>query len=102
MTITAEELEQRLSAVEQELARLKLQIERRPADETPAERGARLLRESLASQSAISAAAEKAFDEMGISGAAVGIEKLREMMLASGVDPTDNSFSREIIAMRDE
>lgn len=100
MSTTIEALEQRLVAVEQELARLR--TERRPAEESSAERGARLLREAALSQPAISAATAKAFAEMGITGEPVGIEKLQQMMLAAGVDPNDNAFSREIIAMREE
>lgn len=102
MPATIEALEQRLAAVEQELSRLRMQLDRRAVEETSAERGARLLREAALSQPAISAAAAKAFADMGITGEPVGIEKLREMMLADGLDPNDNAFSREIIAMRDE
>ena len=32
----------------------------------------------------------------------VGVEKLREMMIADGIDPNDNEFSRGIIEMREE
>ena len=44
----------------------------------------------------------KLYAKMGITGPPVGNEKLTEMMLADGVDPNDNAFSREIIAMREE
>jgi hypothetical protein len=100
MSTTIEALEQRLAAVEQELARLRM--ERRPAEESPAERGARMLREAALAQPEIAAGWRKAMEEMGITSEPVGIEKLREMMLADGVDPNDSAFSREIIAMRDE
>lgn len=42
------------------------------------------------------------FAEMGMRGAAVGAEKVQEMMAACGVKPEENMFSREIIAMREE
>jgi len=61
-----------------------------------------LWREADLHQAEISAAAAAAFAEMGISGAPVGPEKLREMMLADGVNPEDNQFSRGIIEMREE
>jgi hypothetical protein len=102
MSTTIEALEQRLAAVEQDLARLRLHLEQRPAEESSAERGTRLLRDADLSQPAISAATAKAFAELGITGEPVGIEKLHEMMLAAGVDPNDSAFSREIIAMREE
>ena len=72
------------------------------ANQTAAERGAMLWREASLRQAEISAAAAAAFAEMGISGAPVGPEKLREMMLADGVNPEDNQFSRGIIEMREE
>lgn len=40
--------------------------------------------------------------EMGVSGEPVGAEKLQEMMIAEGVNPEDNQFSRGIIEMREE
>jgi len=102
MPMTLEDLEKRLAVLEQEVARLRLLIERRLADETAAERADRLLREAKASQPAISAAVAKAFEQMGITAEPVGAEKLQEMMIASGINPDDNEFSREIIAIREE
>src|SRR5262249_31950158 len=102
MAMTLEELEKRLAAVEQEVKELRQMHERRLVEETTAQLRPRLLREARASQPAISAAVDKAFKEMGITGEPVGHEKLREMMAASGINPEDNFFSREIIAMREE
>jgi hypothetical protein len=101
MATTLEELEQRVMQIEQELAHLRQRVERLPHEETPAARGARLLREAKASQGAISAAVAKAYAEMGITREPVGPEKLREMMAECGVKAEDNVFSREIIAMRE-
>ncbi len=102
MAATVEELEKRVSQLEQEVTRLKRLVEESPVEETPAERGARLLREAKASQAAISAAVAKAFEAMGITGEPVSPEELREMMAECGVKAEDNIFSREIIAMREE
>ena len=102
MATTVKELAKRVSELEQEVARLRELVEKKPREETPAERGARLLREAKASQAAISAAVAKAFEQMGITGEPVGVEKLREMMIASGIKPEDNVFSRGIIEMREE
>jgi hypothetical protein len=102
MATTLEELEKRVVQVEQEVARLRRFLEKPPADETPAERGARLLREAKASQAAISAAVAKAFEEMGITGEPIGAEKVQEMTRACGIKPEDNEFSRAIIEMREE
>src|SRR5262249_55234703 len=100
MATTLEEMEKRLLRLEEDVANLKQLFVRQRIDETPAERGARLLREAKANQPAISAAVAKAFAEMGIVGKPVGIEKLREMMIECGIKPEDNEFSRDIIAMR--
>ena len=102
MPVTLEDLEKRLAALEQEVASLRQRLEGPPADETPLERGARLWREAKASKAALSALAEKVFAEMGITGEPPGHERLMQMMLEAGVDPNDNAFSREIIAMREE
>jgi DNA-binding transcriptional regulator LsrR (DeoR family) len=72
------------------------------AEQTAAERGAKLLREASLNQDRIAASWAAAMREMGISGEPVGPEKLREMMLADGVNPEDNQFSRGIIEMREE
>jgi hypothetical protein len=101
MATTLEELEKRVIALEQEVAALRGQAEPVP-DPKPWWWDVPMLREARAQQAAISAAAAEAFAKMGITGPPVGHEKLREMMLAGGVDPNDNAFSREIIAMREE
>jgi hypothetical protein len=104
MSEDLERLEQRLAAVERELAALRERLDRLvpPVDETPAERGARLLREARASQPAVSAAVAKAFAEMGITGEPIGPEEVQRRMIAEGIRPEDNIFSRGIMEMREE
>jgi len=97
-----EELEKRVTALEQQVAALREREERRLIEETAAERGVRMLREAKASQAAISAAVAKAFAEMGITAQPIGAEKLQQMLLAEGVKPEDNILSRAIIEMREE
>lgn len=101
MAATVEELEKRLEQVEEKLARLQQLVEK-PLDETPAQRGARMLRDARANQAAISAGWAKAMEEMGIHGEPIGAEKVQEMMLACGINPEDNEFSRTLIEMREE
>jgi hypothetical protein len=72
------ELEQRLAALEEEVTRLRQRVDP-PLDETPAEHGARLIREARADQARSSAHMDRVFAAMGITGEAPGIEKLREM-----------------------
>ncbi|MGH9768029.1 MAG: hypothetical protein ACREAB_11390 [Blastocatellia bacterium] len=72
------------------------------ANQTAAERGARLRRNAELNQERIAAGWAAAMREMGVSGEPVGAEKLQEMMIAEGVNPEDNQFSRGIIEMREE
>lgn len=102
MAMTLEELERRMIRIEQDLARLQQQVETPPQVERPTARGAQLLRETQRNQAAISAAITQAFAEMGITGEPIGAEQVQEMMRACGMQPDDNAFSRDIIAMREE
>jgi hypothetical protein len=102
MSTTLEDVEKRLTTLEEEVASLRKLFVRPQAEETPAERGARLLREAALSQAQLTAGWAKAMAEMGIVGKPVGIERLREMIAACGIKPEDNACSREIIAMREE
>jgi hypothetical protein len=79
MASRLKELEARLAQLEEEVRRLRRKVEGPFTDETPAERGARTIREGLASQASIDAAAEKLFQQMGITGEPPGMEKLRAM-----------------------
>jgi len=100
---TLEELERRVTALEQELARLRLaahQTGKQTADRTSDVRS--VLGKFMVDQALISAGIDKAFQEMGIKGEPVGPEKLQKMVAACGFKPEDNEFSREIIAMREE
>ncbi len=101
MATTLEELEKRVTALEQEMAKVRGEAAP-PPDPKPWWWDIPMLRKSREQQAELSAAVAKAFAEMGITGPPVGHDKLMEMMLASGVDPNDNAFSREILAMREE
>ena len=101
MATNLEDLEKRLAALELEVADLRAKAEP-PIDETPAERGARALRQAKRNQAAHRAAIAKAFAEMGITGEPIGAENVQKMIAAGGVDPEDNAFSRGIIEMREE
>lgn len=102
MATTLDTVERRLAALEQEMLALRQLLHGRLSGETPAECGARLLREAKASQAAISAGAVKAFAEVGIAERAADGQNLEALMAASGIRPEDNLFSREILAMREE
>ena len=97
MAATLEELEKRLTIIEEELA-----LRRQPTVETPAQRGARLLRTAKPEQARMSATMAKVLADLGISGEPIGAEKLQQMMLADGINPEENQFSRGIIEMREE
>jgi len=66
------------------------------------ESGARLLREAEAQRAQTVRAWDNAMAAMGISGRPIGAKVLRQMMIAEGVNPENNEFSRGIIEMREE
>ncbi len=102
MTISLEAFAERLTAVEAELVRLRQALMGRPAEETAAERGARLLRDTALSAGAMAAGWAKALEILGIRGEPIGAENVRRMIAACGFKPEDNEFSRGIIEMREE
>jgi hypothetical protein len=103
MSTTLEALERRVAALEGELAVLRRRLDSIPqAGESPVERGFRMMREARASQPAISAAVEEVYRALGITGEPVSPEEVQRMMIAEGIRPEDNAFSREIKAMREE
>jgi hypothetical protein len=71
-------------------------------DETPAERGARMLRQAALNHDRIAASWDAAMEKMGIRGEPIGAEKLQEMLIAEGINPESNEFSRTLIEMREE
>jgi hypothetical protein len=101
MAASLEELERRLAELEQEVKELRA-IVRPPIDPTAAERGAAMMRQAKLSAPAMAAAWRRAMQEMGIADVKpVGVEKLREMLIAEGIRPEDNEFSRAIIEERE-
>ena len=102
MATTLEALERRLGVLEQEMASLRPLVAGQPVEETPAERGARLLAQARRDKSRQKVAAAQAFAQMGITQAPVTPEKLRALMAECGVKPEDNLFSQGILEMRDE
>lgn len=66
------------------------------------EAGDRLLREAEAQRAQTVRAWDEAMAAMGISGQPIGAKALRQMMIAVGINPEDNEFSRGIIEMREE
>jgi hypothetical protein len=102
MATTLEELERRITRMEQELARLQRLVQQPFQTEAPVQRGVQLLHEAQRNQTAFSTAIAKAFAEMGITGEPIGAELVQEMMRACCIQPDDNAFSQGIIAMREE
>jgi hypothetical protein len=102
MSTRVAELEKRVTALEREISSLRQLLEARPIKETPAEAGARMLREAKRSQAELEAVWARVKEQMGIRGQPIGAEKLQAMMLAEGIKPEDNILSRGITEMREE
>jgi hypothetical protein len=99
-------LEERVAALEREVA--KLRGSPGPA-QTPATgrrdplKGHPLFRQSITDPKELAEHAARVDRMLGIEHLKpVGAEKLQEMMLADGIDPNANEFSRGIIEMREE
>jgi hypothetical protein len=101
---TLENLEQRLNALEEEVSRLKVRLNRDPSPNraTDESLGARLIRQAEEGHADLVAGWKKFMAELGIHGQPIGAKKLRAMLIEQGINPEDNAFSREIIAMREE
>ena len=99
MAITLQVLEQRITALEREVADLKAALAQSPHGVTD---GARLIEEAQAQHAATVAAWQAVRERLGIQGQPLGAKQLRQRLLAAGMNPADNSGSRELIALREE
>jgi hypothetical protein len=61
-----------------------------------------LIREALESHGEVVARWKQLRESLGIEGQAIGAKKLRQLLLAAGINPDDNTASCDIIAMREE
>ena len=102
-------LEQRVAALEKEVAELRDLLGVRPAaPPSPEDRWMQspVLREmrlrQLAEQPVLDAIIARHYGDLLARVKPIGAEALQAMQLAEGADPTRNDASREIIAMREE
>lgn len=99
MATTLQNLEQRLTAIEREIVDLKAELAR---SHNSAIQGARLVQEAQSQHAAAVTAGQKVRECLGIQGQPIGAKTFRQRLVAMGMNPDDNGFSREIIAMREE
>ncbi len=99
---TLESLEQRLDALEREVAQLRKVL--RPDFGPPEDdsEGAQLIREAAEGHADFLVGWSKFMEEAGIQGQPIGAKKLRELLRQKGINPEDNVGSRGIIGMREE
>lgn len=102
MPTTIDELEKRLTSLETRMSHLQQMLERGIVEETPDERGARLLREAKFSQARLDAGWNEAMRAMGIRGKPIEAEKLQERIAASDLKSKNNEFIQGIVQMRSE
>lgn len=103
MSETLEGMERRLIAVERELADIRARLRLLTSgEEARAGRNPRLLDEARGNQAALAVTAQEVFAALGISSESVEVEAAQQRMLADGVRPEDNAFSRGIIEIREE
>jgi hypothetical protein len=102
MSTSVNELDKRVTALEQQLAQFRETKKRDSTAMTPAERGAALLRDSPRVHDELLRGWTRALQQMGISGTPVGAERLQQMIREAGVKSENCEFSRELIEMREE
>jgi hypothetical protein len=93
MAVTLDELEQRLTRLEEEVSRLRHLATGSWHDNAPS---------AEADQADLTAGWDKAMEAMGIRGRPVGARRLQELIAAAGIRPDDNEFSRALIEAREE
>jgi hypothetical protein len=124
MATTLKQLEKRVSAVEKKLAKVMKESKAKAGTQRNGKNGKTVqpkpepeqkigwaaiakpgswIAKQLAMQPEISKLADKVFAEMGISGEpTMDPREIQERMIARGVNPEDNEFTRELIKMREE
>lgn len=124
MATTLKQLEKRVSAVEKKLAKVLKESKKSTQTRRNGNNGKRTqpkheseqkvgwaaiakpgswLAKQIAMQPEISKLADKVFAEMGITGEPTTDPRIiQEKMIARGVNPEDNEFTRELIKMREE
>ena len=104
MTTTIEKLLKKTERIEQDLAEVRQELEKlRPTKSlTSEERTAARLERVRLKNGKLTPLIDKAFEKMGITGEPIGAKKVQEMLVAEGVKPEENSFSRGIIRIREE
>jgi hypothetical protein len=99
---TLAQLEQRVQALEAAVAALREGLANGPSPVVASAPRARRTVEPPENPLVRDARLNAIFQQMGITGEAPGIEKLREMMAAHGVHAGDEAVRQEIAAMRDQ
>jgi hypothetical protein len=96
-------LEGRVAALEYELAILRAAIGSATPDPNDPLKNHPLFRQSITDPKELAEHEARVLKALGIEHLKpVGAQKVREMMIADGIDPNDNEFSRGIIEMRED
>lgn len=102
MANTVQDLEKRIAALEAEVASLRMPLRQMAAEARSAETNTRPSQSPDQGQAELSAGWLEAMRRLGVEGDAVAPQRLRSMMLTTGLKPDSNELSREIITMRGE
>ena len=90
----------RLEELEQKLAELRKALAGAGEGTSPAEKALPPIR--ALDKGELQDTVERAFREMGIRAHPIGAEKVQQLLLDCGVNPEENAFSRELLALRGE
>src|SRR5688500_11461212 len=97
------DLQYRVTALEQEMAQVRAALPNlvNPVIGDPAQL-VPMLRQALASPKPSPQEWDELLRRMGITRQPIGAEKLQEFLIAEGIDPNSNEFSRDLIAHRED
>lgn len=101
MAENSKPLEERVAALEREVAELRAAVRSRPAPTDIASQ-VPMIRAAWAAPRPSAEEWANILKQMGVTGEPMGAEALQAMLLAEGLDPNSNEFSRGIIEMREE
>lgn len=102
MAVTLEGLKERIAQIEQQLAKVRRDLEQLTAAPEPRTKAGWPAGFRWVARAGWKEWLDEWFRQIGITAQPMGAERLQEMMLQEGVRPEENLLSRGIIAMREE
>ena len=102
MEVILKEILAKLERLESDVAQIKAEVQKISAQQKEPEKLS-ILEQARRDKPLYQEAFDRLAKQLGIEDMEpIGAKKMRELMIADGIKPEDNEFSRGIIAMREE